>query len=193
MQRITRSRRLFLETGIKASVVASIATVTERGLVSTAFALPEQPRGLTQQQQLLLRAVMDEMIPAGDGMPAASEVGGVEYLAELATKAPSLGEELQKSLSALVTVTSKQFARDFSALPQDKRIAVLRDLEKSDSEAFGNLKGYVCESYYTQPTIWKLIGYDVHGTEGSTSGLEIFDETLLTKVKTMAAFYRNVG
>jgi hypothetical protein len=57
--------------------------------------------GLNSHQLELLRATVDEIIPASDGMPAASEMGAVEYLGRLARQAPSVGKELGKSLTAL--------------------------------------------------------------------------------------------
>jgi hypothetical protein len=149
------------------------------------------PPVLTAQQHSLLRSAMDEIIPAEDGMPAASEVGGFEYFAELIAKAPAIKEDMEKSLALLAELTNKQCGTDFATLAHDKRIAVLKAFESKQPEAFGRLKSYVYESYYIQPKIWKLIGYEVHAAGQSTSGGKIFDETLLVNVKRMPQLYRD--
>jgi hypothetical protein len=171
----------------------STAVLTGAPLPRKALAVLRQhmPPVLTEQQHSLLRSAMDEIIPGEDSMPGASDVGSFEYLAELIAKAPTIKEDMEKSLSLLAELTSKQFGTDFAALSHDKRIALLKAFESKQPEAFNSLKGYVYESYYMQAKIWKLIGYEVHAADQSTSGGKIFDETLLVNVKKMPRLYRD--
>lgn len=90
-----RTRREFLATGATtAAIVTSIQPA--RGAV------------FTTDERAALAAAMDEIIPAADGMPAASQVGGVDYL-----------ERVVPSVEGLLD----QFGRDW---PRWKRKAANR-------------------------------------------------------------------
>ncbi len=187
------TRRKFLETGLKGSMVVGSGVVIGASRPRRAApAQKEKPSaaGLDQRQRELLRAAMDEIIPAGDRMPAASEVGGVEYLDQLAGKAPDIEKDLEKSLAALQELTRKETGKDFVSLSRADRAEALKKLEKQEPEAFGPLRDCVYESYYTQPKVWKLIGYEFHPTNQSGPRMRPFDESVVAKVKKMPKLYR---
>src|SRR5262249_28369782 len=117
------SRRKFLETSLKASVVASGSSAVGVGQIKT----PSQVRPSTQgfaptasaferNQQELLRAAMDEIIPAGDGMPAASEISGVDHLAEVAGEAADVQRQIIESLNALEALSGSLNGKIFTSL-----------------------------------------------------------------------------
>lgn len=187
------TRRRFLETGLKGSIVVGSGvaskTVTAARAVAPAHGSPPAS-SLGQAERELLRAAMDQIIPAADGMPAASEMGGVEYLDRLASQAPDIRVDLEKALAAVQQIASEQSEKDFAALSSGDRIAILKELEKQQPEAFGSLRDYVYESYYTQPKVWKLIGYEFYPTNGAGPRMRPFDESVLAKVKKMPKLYR---
>ncbi len=189
------TRRKFLETGLKGSVVvgSGVAAGTLRATRAAATPKTSAPvSGFGQAQRELLHAVLDQIIPAGDGMPAASEVGGVEYLDRLASQTPEIKRDLEKSLTALQELASRQSGKDFTALSPADRVETLKKLEKQQPEAFGSLRDYVYESYYTQPKIWKLIGYEFYPTNAAGPKMNPFDESVLAKVKMIPKLYREV-
>jgi hypothetical protein len=92
--------------------------------------------GLEDHQRDLLRAAVDEMIPAGDGMPSASEVGTVEYLDRLASQAPGLKEILLESLAAPERLSREEFSKGFPFLSQTDRVKALTKLENQSPPRF---------------------------------------------------------
>ncbi len=189
------TRRRFLQTGLKGSIV-----VGGRAVAAGSYATAGAPAtgkaaspGLDRRQREVLRAAMDEIIPAGDGMPSASEVGGVDYLDRLAGENPGIKNDLEKSLAGLDEVGQKLFARGYASLSQAERVEALRRLEKQPaSDLFAALRDFTYEAYYTQPSIWKLIGYEFHPTNQSGPRMKPFDEAILASVRKKPKFFREV-
>lgn len=187
------TRRTFLKTGLKGSLAVGsgvAARTVPAAKTAAALKTTPPPSGLGKAQRDLLRAAMDQIIPAGDGMLAASEVGGVEYLDRLARQAPDIRAELEKSLTALQDFTSKQLGKNFMELSPADQVDTLKRFERQQPEAFGLLRDYVYESYYTQPQVWKPIGYEFYPTNASGPQMKPFDESVLAKVKQMPKLYR---
>jgi len=189
------TRRQFLQTSVRCSLVFT-------GGMTPAFAhnqanSPSTRRtaaetGIVTKDREILRAAIDEIIPAGDGMPSASQVGAVDYLDRLSRQIPGLGELLHKALRSFTEISVKQFQKDFVSLPSEHRIKVLRDFEHQSSQDFPALRDAVYEAYYTQPQIWKLIGYDFHATNLQGPQMKSFDESVLADVCKKPKFYREV-
>lgn len=123
-----------------------------------------------------LRAVMDEIIPKEGDMPSASEAGGVDYFLGLQKGEPAVAAEV---LAALGKVGSSR-----------SLIEELKQFEKEDPKQFGVLRDFVYEAYYTQPKVWKLIGYEFYPTDRKGPHMKPFDETVIAKVRTKPKFYR---
>jgi hypothetical protein len=188
------TRRKFRDSSLKGSamIAGGLAIAGRERLSGTTVQSAPSPTGLDSHQQKALRAAMDELIPAGDGMPAASEVGGVEYLSQLARRSPEIRQVLVKSLARLEGEAQRQFANGFAALAHADRVAALQQLERRHPGAFARLRDYVYESYYTQPRVWKLIGYEFYATNQSGPRMKPFDESVLAKVKKMPKLYREI-
>lgn len=190
------TRRRFLATGVTSSLVVGSGAVS--GVSASAFAAigkvgaPLAP--LSSAETETLKGAMDEIIPAADGMPAASAVGGVEYLVRLSSQIPSIRRDLQKSLAALEALCRKKSGASFASLAHNQRIEALQALEKQPSaETFALLRDFTYEAYYTQPQIWKLIGYECHPTDQAGPRMKPFDESVLAQVKKMPKLYREVS
>ncbi len=189
------TRRRFLETGLKGSIAVG-SGVAAGTLRATVPAAEGQTRltvsGLTQATRELLRAAMDQIIPAGDGVPAASAVGGVDYLDRLAKQASDIRADLERNLTALQQICRQQLGKGFTAISQEDQLEALKRLEKQQPDTFASLRDYVYESYYTQPQVWKLIGYEFYPTNATGPKMKPFDESVLAKVKEMPKLYRDV-
>jgi hypothetical protein len=161
----------------------------DTGGASKAASAPGAPEA---QQRELLRCAMDEIIPAGDGMPAASEAGGVDYLEKLSGRDAKVAKELRESLAALDGLSQKQFQGAFISLSREQRVQALSTLEKHKAEPFKTLRDYVYEAYYEQPQVWKLIGYEYYPTNGAGPTTKPFNEEILAEVRKKPKFYREV-
>ena len=122
--------------------------------------IPERSAGLSSEARSALRLVIDEMIPGADGMPAASEVGSLEYLEQLARDHPEVRDELETGLSRLRLLSIDDVAAPFTNLSPPQRLQALLEMEKRAPREFGLLRDYTYEAYYTRPRVWRLIGYD---------------------------------
>ena len=135
---------------------------------------------------------MDEIIPSSDGMPAASAAGGLEYLERVCRQEAVIRVDLQQALDALGQMSETNFHAPFAGISSAQRVEILTKLETQSPEVFAKLRDLVYESYYTQPSVWKLIGYELHPTNGSGPQMKPFDDSVLAKVRKMPKLYREV-
>lgn len=118
-------------------------------------------------------------------MPSASEVGGVAYIEKLIVQEPGMGPVLKECIT---TLSNKGFAH----LAQAERVAALKNLEASNAASFALLRDSVYESYYTNPQIWKLIGYELYPTDGTGPHMKPFDKSVVATVSQKPRYYREV-
>jgi hypothetical protein len=142
----------------------------------------------TDAKNATLRAAIDEIIPAGSGMPAASEVGGVAYLEKLMIDQPAMGRVIDECLTTLDGSASAPGA--FGKLSTPERIAGLKRLEQNSAAQFALLRDSVYEAYYTRPQIWKLIGYELFPTDHSGPHMKPFDKSVVDVVSKKPRYYR---
>jgi hypothetical protein len=127
---------------------------------------------LNEDERSALRTAMDEIIPAGDGMPSATEAGGIEYLERVMRQEPEVAENTRALLAEL------------------KVHRTLGEFEAKAAPEFARLRDFVYEAYYTQPEIWKLLGYHNYPTDHAGPHMPPFDETILSEVRRKPKFYR---
>ena len=190
MKKLTR--RKFLEAGVFSSMVISGVDSARvfYPYAETKLDSPESSTGVFNgHERDLLRLAMDEIIPAADGMPAASEVDSVRYVEQLAGRNTNLAKRLLRSLRALENLSQK---RSFLTLAQKQRAEVLARLEREDAKAFDALRDSIYEAYYEQPQVWKLIGYHFYATNGGGPPPSPFDEQILADVRKKPRYYRDV-
>ena len=109
---------------------------------------------LTDSEREILSLLADELIPAGDDMPAASDVGVHEALADrVLGYRPDLARPLRRALAA--------------AVPRDRALATatragspsLDELRRVDRPAHHALLVVVAGGYYLSPVVRTRIGY----------------------------------
>jgi hypothetical protein len=189
------SRRKILEAGVFGSIAMSGAGAARLSFAFGGSQTGDQKsasRVFDARQRDLLRMAMDEIIPAADGMPAASEANGVDYLENLAGRDAKAAKELQESLTALETLSQKRTQTSFLLLSHKKRMDALVLLERQKPDYFNVLRDSVYEAYYEQPQVWKLIGYQYYPTNGGGPVPEPFDEQILADVRKKPKHYREV-
>ncbi len=174
---------------IRLAVVAPLIPLDR--LEAAAQAAARLPAG----DRRTLRAAIDVLVPADGGMPAASAVGVVEYLERLVAGDSGLRDLLADGLRAVDAHSRRATGAPFVALGAERQNEVLAHFEQADSgkRFFPGLRDAVYEGYYTQPRIWKLLGYMFRTSRRRTSPLEPFDEQWVARVRGMAPLYRKVG
>ena len=187
------TRREFLEIAARQSVTASIAASAL--LESSCLRSPESASalGLDAGATEALIAMVDEIIPAADGMPAASQAGTLTYFELLAASEKALAETVRASVRTANALSQERFGGRFASVSREQRVEILSAFEKGgDAALFGKLRNYVYEAYYLQPRVWALIGYDPYPTNAPGPHMEPFDQALLNRVRTMSPLFKEV-
>lgn len=187
------TRREFLEIAARQSLTASIAASVL--LQSSCLRSPESPSalGLDASATEALIAAIDEIIPAADGMPAASQAGTLAYFELVAATETALAETVQASVRTTNALSQERFGRRFPSISRQQRVEILSAFEKGgDAALFVRLRNYVYEAYYLQPRVWVLIGYDPYPTNAPGPHMEPFDQTLLNRVRAMSPLFKEV-
>ena len=147
---------------------------------------------LDAPQRALLTAFADEIIPATDGMPSASEMGAAAYLERVAATDPAIAASLRDAVTSIERRARAAHAETFVRVPAPARVAVLQAMEKDEADLFRAARDFVYEAYYTNPLVWKRLGYDFIGPESAGPPLEPFEEALLERVRALPRLYRTV-
>jgi hypothetical protein len=183
------TRRKFLG----ASAVVPIAAPVALDLVTTIESAPgntSSSGALSEQEGNVLHAAMDEIIPASDSMPAPSEAGGLPYLERIAAQDADVAGDIRGSLAALDKCSEQLFEKAFDQLDRQGRISALTRLEAAAPVEFARLRDYTYEAYYTQPSVWKLIGYEFYPTDHPGPHMQPFDDSILADVRNRPKLYR---
>jgi hypothetical protein len=191
------TRRYFLKSSLRSSLIAGGCVISSLALRAP-LTMASEGNPITSQLDpkltKLLKSAMDEIIPAAGGMPSASGAGGIHYLKQLVESEPLIKKRLERSLQALDALSRKEFKKGFLEVSPEERVEALRRLERQDPpETFGDLRDHIYESYYTQPNVWKLIGYDFHPTNHQGPHMKPFEESALSNVKKMGKLFREVS
>jgi hypothetical protein len=179
------TRRKFINSSVGGMATAS--TLISAGEIARTAREPK----LSATHEAVLKTAVDEIIPARDGMPSASEVGGVDYLATLMHKEPDgIGKEIREALAALNELSKQHGGSSFDQLEADHRVSVLKNLESSSAHRFTMLRDSVYEAYYTNPKVWRLIGYELFPTDHAGPQMKPFDAQILSTVRNKPKYYR---
>src|ERR1700736_5714584 len=122
------TRRKFLRASTAAPIVAPAALdlVTR---IESAPGNTSWSRALSEQERNVLHAAMDEIIPASDARPAASDAGGLPYLDRIAAEDADVAGEMRGCLAALDKCSQQMFEKAFDQLDRQARISALTRLE----------------------------------------------------------------
>lgn len=190
------TRRDFLNTTLKSAAAAGVFAWSPHGVRLTLAAFQEAAASeqvFAGAQRDLLKVVVDVLVPSGDGMPAASEIGAVNYIDALSRELPAIRGQVEEGLESIVEISKRQFDDKFVSLSSEQRVAVLTEMESSTAPAsFAALRGFVYEAYYTSPEVWKRIGYEFYPTYDSGLHMAPLDEELLAPVRQRPSLYKEV-
>src|SRR5262245_45407339 len=205
------SRRRFLRQSRAGSFVAlsvsnhfsSISATRIWEEIEKAGSALQSSSALSEAHRILLRAAADQIIPAAEGVPAATQGGAVDYIEVLISKVPDLQKQLQASLTRLEAVTRARHKQPFDQLHPAEQVKLLQAFENANAGAaeslyragndlFALLRDLVYEGYYTSPKVWPQLGYDFHPTSKAGPAMEPFDESILAQARKRPKSYREV-
>lgn len=160
------TRRRWLQAG-----AASAALLTAGGAlrwVSGGYALPggEVAIALTAKEMVVVRAVVEALLPGGDGLPSGLELGVHQRVdEEVWAQAEPVRQDLKAALMLLEhgPPLLGRFGR-LSSLPVPDRVVVLERMLLSDVgvavQAAAALKQLCHLHYFAHPSVWPHLGYD---------------------------------
>lgn len=183
------TRRTFLELAARQSVAAAAAA---NGFLAACRPTAQEPSALGLDQRSLdtFVALIDEIIPASDGMPAASGSGTLAYFELLAGSEVQLVDTARAAVVAADRFGRERAGKPFTSFAATERVLVVTTLAERDKVLFGHLKSYVYEGYYLQPRVWALLGYEPYPTAGAGPPMARFDPAMLDRVRAMPRRYR---
>lgn len=101
----------------------------------------------------LLTVVLDRLVPAGRGFPAAGALGIGAYLEQVAATTPAARRLFVEGLREIAMA-------GFTALTGDEQDAVLERLERDRPAFFEVLVRQTYSGYYSHPAVLALLGED---------------------------------
>jgi hypothetical protein len=136
-----------------------------------------EPVQLTEEQRARFAELADQLIPAGGGMPSASEAGAAgRYLDDVLRARPDLGTPLVTMLDGV------------EGLPAGAAIAKLKD---TDADGWTVLTAVVPGAYFMNPEIREAIGYPGLEARPIDPSVEDWnDDGLLDSVVSRGPVYR---
>jgi hypothetical protein len=132
---------------------------------------------IRDERRAQLGAIADQLIPAGSGMPSASEAGVAgQYLDEVLAARPDLAAPLDGALASV------------DGLPAAEALASLR----SDPDGWGVLTAVVPAAYFLNPAMREAIGYPGLEARPIDPGAapDYLDDGLLDSVVARGPVYR---
>ena len=137
----------------------------------------------------LLTHVLDTLVPAGNGFPAAGSVA-LDHVLSMARASIEVDALLSRAL-VLVEDTARSTAADFAALDVDGRERVLRLAEATDRLTFDALVRHAYDGYYSHPAVLTRLGLEpgpLHPRGHRVETIELADE--LARVAAGRTIYR---
>ncbi len=141
-------------------------------------------------RRVILRAVMDRLIPAVDDLPPAGEMGLADQVRKIADSVPRYDAALSTVLDAFALDPSARVAGGFRALDGETQDNAIRVIENSLPAQFSVLLEIVYLAYYSSPDVHQRIGWA--GRPPQPEGFELppFDESILEKVRKRKPLWR---
>jgi hypothetical protein len=147
-------------------------------------------RVFTDLQRDLLTSVLNRIIPPEGQLPGAGDLGLVSFLEGVIEGEAQLNRLFNAGLAQIEIAAGNRDSSGFQALNDDGKDAALKEVEASHPEFFGALVLQTYNGYYTNPSVFQLIGYAEQPTQVTNGSLELLDESLLEQQKQRAPFWR---
>ena len=185
------SRRRFSKAVISAQFLLASGVLT-LPLACAKIKKNEGDSFFDSSQRETLKIAMDEIIPANEKMPSASEIGSVSYVIKIIDELPDLAPLFVTGINEIETRSLANSNSGFSGITKEERIDILKKFEQSEPELFKVLKDFTYESYYTSEQIYELIKYEAYPTGTSGPEMNPFDGKLLDRVKETPPIYTKI-
>ena len=148
------------------------------------------PGFLTDSQRELMAEVLDQIVPREGELPGAGELGVAEHLDTIASEVPSLRRLFSEGLRAIEMTSLMMHSKEFPAMQDEAKAAVLRQVESEHPAFFQTLVHHTYGGYYTSPKTIRLLGLEERPPQPGGYLMEPFDLRLLENVRKRGKLYR---
>ena len=152
----------------------------------------------TKSQAVLMKTVLNRLIPDNDKYPAAGDIGILQHLDEvlssqtLASQDISDMHKLFEAGMLLIDRSSEElFDESFINLNREKQINVLVQVEKNEPVFFSTLVHHTYNGYYTNQLILEICEAPINPPQPDGHYLEPGDLSSLSSVQARGQAYRN--
>ena len=146
---------------------------------------------LSLAQRDLLAAVVDRIIPPGDGVPGASKAGAAEHVEGISGVSPQSRATLTNGLKAIEATSGRAHSKEFTNLSDDDKTEVLKQVESQHAEFFAALVRETYSGYYSSPKVLQTKGLPISAPQPAGYEIEPFDAALLDGVRKRGKAYRD--
>ena len=144
----------------------------------------------TQEQRDLLTAAFNRIVPAQDKFPGAGDLGGAQFVEQVAASNIPLRRSFGEGLAQLEIAASQRGDQGFVALAPEVQDETLRRVEREHPAFLRELVRQCYNFYYTNPEVFDLIGYTMPAPQDYQP--LPFNESLLEPVRQRGQMWRPV-
>ena len=146
---------------------------------------------LSPDQRELLVVVVDQIIPSGEGVPGAGEIGIAEHVEGIAGVSPQSRALLTNGLKTIEAISGSSHSKMFVDLSDREKTEVLNEVESQHPEFFAVLVRETYSGYYSSPKVLRAKGLPLIAPQPAGYEVEPFDAALLEGVRKRGKAYRD--
>ena len=147
------------------------------------------PQVFSEEQRILLDAVLNVLIPPEGKLPGAGDLGVGRFVEDVVASNPESIRLFTKGLREIEIATSAEGG--FGPQRLSEQEAALKAIEQREPGFFGELVRQTYNGYYTNARVFEAIGFSPRApAPGETPAL--LDESLLEKQRQRAPFWTRV-
>ena len=146
---------------------------------------------LSPAHRELLDAIVDRIIPPGDGVPGAGVVGAAEHVEGISGVSPQSRALLTNGLKVIEATSGRTHSMQFVALSDGQKTEVLKQIESQHAEFFAVLVRETYSGYYSRSEVLRVKGLPLSAPQPQGYEIEPFDATLLDGVRKRGKAYRD--
>ena len=147
-------------------------------------------RVFAASQHVLIRAVLNRLVPPGDAFPGAGDLDLLDHLEGAACSSADVRRMFVEGMRQVGFESERRHRRAFEELAAAEQDAVLRHVEGASPRFFDALVSQVYQGYYSHPTVVRLLGLEIRPPQPLGHALPPFDPTLTRSMSQRGALYR---
>ncbi len=147
---------------------------------------------LNNYDKRIIKEIMNIMIPENEEIAAAGNKGLIVELEKLFFDSELHINSIKRILDAIDLNTDARLSGSFFSLTKEKKIEILKSLEKNMFDDFHIFKECIFGTYYCDDEVIRKIGWDNDFVNKAKFGEYSFKPNILNKVKKINPFWKQV-